>query len=142
MQTWTSAPSEQCYEAPHNCYSCSKWNFPLVELWHITCPLHVIIVMKVGFEYSWLYAQIIDNSNHQYLSRTLDCKTTQMWWLANIECKELKWWLLCCCVCVVVLLCCCFWCCHLMLFVPITAYPLLFLDKWLVQIHLNVNHEI
>lgn len=49
--------------------------------------------------------------------RTLDCKTIQMWWLANMEYKHSKTWLLCCCF-----RGCPFnWC-----FVPTSVHPSLF----------------
>ena len=34
---------------------------------------------------------------------TLDCKTTQIWWLVNMEYKHSKLWLLCCYCCLMLL---------------------------------------
>ena len=60
--------------------------------------------------------------------RTLDRKTTQIWWLANMEYEHSKLWLLCCCFWCVV------WC-----FVLTSAHPLFFWTNGLVQIYINVN---
>ena len=51
------------------------------------------------------------------------CKTTQIWWLANMEYKHSKVWLLC--LGVLLLLSC-------DVFVIVSAHPLSFLDKWFV----------
>ena len=56
-------------------------------------------------------------------------KTTQIWWLANMKYKHSKLWLLCCCYCS----------CLFDVPIPASAHPFLYLDKWFVQIYLNVN---
>ena len=44
---------------------------------------------------------------------TLDREITQIWWLANMEYKQLKLWLLCCCFCY----------CHLICLSPLAHIP-------------------
>ena len=61
---------------------------------------------------------------------TLDGKTTQIWWLVDMEYKHSTLWLLY----VMLLLLFSF-----DVFVPTSAHLLIFLNKWFVQIYSNVN---
>ena len=53
------------------------------------------------FKYIWIYSWIFEKFQPP-IWRSLDCKTTQIWWLANMNYKHSKSWLLSYCVGIVV----------------------------------------
>jgi hypothetical protein len=63
------------------------------------------ILRQLEFKHIWIYAWTL-NQFQPTISHTLECITTQIWWLANMEYKYLKLWF-----CVVV-----FECFHLIYF--------------------------